>query len=93
MTVDQTRADTPPILRLYDSKPLTVKARNKLAMPLFMEGYDVRNLFNNPVSGTTRVLDCIASARFESSNDLIQYCLDRDPDSQEFIGYTTVMPL
>ena len=93
MTVDQAQTGKPTILRLYDSKPLTTKARNDVAVALLMQGYDVRNLFNNPVSGTTRVLDCVASARFESSNDLVQYYLDRDPDGQEFFGYTTVMPL
>ncbi|MDD9984327.1 MAG: hypothetical protein OXU81_23695 [Gammaproteobacteria bacterium] len=93
MTLDEAGPDSPTILRLHDSRPLTVEARNKLAMPLIMKGSDVRHMFSNPVSGTTRVLDCIAGGRFESNNDWVQYYLDRDPDGQEFIGYTNVMSL
>ena len=44
-----------------------------------------------PVKGTTRVLDCTASARFQSSQDLIHFYLDRDPDGEEYIGYVAVM--
>ncbi len=44
-----------------------------------------------PVTGTTRVLDCTASARFQSSQDLIHFYLDRDPDGEEYIGYVAVM--
>ena len=58
-----------------------------------LQGYGMQDWFNKPVTGTTRVLDCTASARFQSSQDLIHFYLDRDPDGQEFIGYVAVMTL
>ena len=54
---------------------------------------EIQDWFNKPVTGTTRVLDCTASARFQSGQELIHFYLDRDPDGEEYIGYVPVMTL
>ena len=96
MTEDQASTGNPVILRLYDAKPFTQATLVQVMTKGLQQGYrmqEIQDWFSKPVTGTTRVLDCTASARFQSSQDLIHFYLDRDPDGQEFHGYVAVMTL
>lgn len=96
MINDQAHVNGYSVLQIADAKEMTKDTRGKVTMSLILQRIDplIHNPFApKPLSGTTRVLDCSAEARFTNGSYLIQMYLDRDSDGQEFFGMVPLMDL
>ena len=91
MTVDQATVDSPAMMKLSSIERLNRQADClKLLMPSALTSEakaSSEEYCANKVEGI--VLDCTGTARFPNGKPLVRFYLERDPDGDEFVGYSS----
>ena len=93
---DQSHTTGYSVLQMADVKEMTEETRGRVSMSLIFRRIDpvyYNPFVAKPLSGTIRVLDCSAEARFTQGSYLIQMYLDRDSSGREFYGWQELVPL
>ena len=97
MTVDQATEDNPAMMKLSLLDRLNgYEACVQYGMDYAVNNgtltdpYGLAQFLGQACAGDDKVIRCVGTGRFPTGKELLHFYLERDPDGDEFIGYSSM---